>query len=82
MALGRRRRKVVVPLRIALPSIFLCPKCGNKAVRIEMMKEKAKALVQCGNCGLKEELTIASCSEPVDIYCKFTDHFYKGQGKV
>jgi len=47
-----------------------------------MMKEKAKALVQCGNCGLKEELTIASCSEPVDIYCKFTDHFYKGEGKV
>lgn len=78
--LGRRRRRVVVPLRIKVPKIFLCPRCGKKAVRIEMMKGKARALVQCGNCGLKEELTITPSSEPVDIYCKFTDHFYKGTG--
>lgn len=76
--LGRRRRRVVAPIKITLPKFFLCPKCGKKSVRIEMMKEKARALVQCGDCGLKEEFTIAPHSEPVDIYCKFTDHFYKG----
>lgn len=75
-----RRRRVAVPLRIKLPKFFLCPRCGKKAVRIEMMKEKARALIQCGNCGLKEELTITPSYEPVDIYCKFTDHFYKDAG--
>jgi len=63
-----------------LPKVFLCPRCGKKAVRIEMIKEKTRAFIQCGNCELKEELTIAPSSEPVDIYCKFTDNFYKGTG--
>lgn len=40
-----------------------------------------KALIQCGNCELKEELTSTPSDEPVDVYCKFIDHFYGESSK-
>jgi transcription elongation factor Elf1 len=40
---------------------------------------KGKALVQCGNCGLKEEIPATPSNKPVDIFCKFIDHFYRGE---
>jgi len=75
--IGRRRRRVVRIYRRTLPTIFQCPKCGNNAVGITMMKERA--LVQCGNCGLKEEIPATPSNKPVDIFCKFIDHFYRGE---
>ena len=75
--IGRRRKKVTKIPRRTLPKIFQCPKCGNKGIGITIKNNKA--LVQCGNCNLKEEIESTPSDEPVDVYCKFIDHFYRGE---
>ena len=42
-----------------------------------MKKNIGKALILCGVCKLKEELDAPKFCEPIDIYCIFTDNFYK-----
>ena len=74
--MGRRKRRVVKIPKKKLPQIFVCPKCGKESVKIAIAPGVTNATVQCGSCGLKEQLTITRVDQPVDIYCRFIDKFY------
>jgi len=74
----RRRRKVVRVVRRSLPKVFVCPRCGGHSIKVTMDETKLAANIQCSLCGLKGELPASSTTQPVDIYCKFSDMFYSG----
>jgi len=74
--MGRRRRKVIRIPRRKLPAVFLCPKCGKQAIRVEILKGGGVAEINCGSCGLNDEVRIDKPLATVDAYCKFTDRFY------
>jgi len=74
--LGRRRRRVIKVVKRKLPTVFSCPSCGEEAIRVVMSRGKSHALIQCGECGLKQEAEISPADQMVDVYCRFTDKFY------
>ena len=59
-----------------LPKVFLCPRCGKEAIKIETSKNSEKAVVKCGSCGLVVEMTKNKPFEEVDVYCNFIDDYY------
>ncbi len=74
--MGRRRKKVVRIPKKRLPKLFACPKCGKETVRVEIVRDQARAIVGCGSCGLKEEFPIKPAQGEIDVYCMFTDKLY------
>ena len=74
--MGRRRRRVVRVPRRNLPKSFSCPRCGKKAITVEIQRAEGKAIVSCGSCEVKEHFTIKPAHGPVDVYCMFSDKTY------
>ena len=74
--MGRRRRRVVRIVKKKLPTVFVCPKCGEEAVRVTIAKDTGKAVVRCSACQLKDEFQAHPAAQMIDVYSYFTDKFY------
>ena len=75
--MGRKKSNRPVRTRPlpSIPRIFDCPRCEATAIRISV--ETDVALVECGNCLLKQTITnIKAIEESVDIYGSFVDEYY------
>lgn len=73
--MGRRRRRVAKVVKKKLPTIFICPACGEESVRVNLKSGSGKALIQCGSCKIKDEFQVSSSTGIVDVYCMFTDKY-------
>ncbi len=74
--MGRRRRRVIRIVKKKLPTVFVCPRCGEEAVRVTIAKDTGKATVLCALCNLKDEFPAHPAAQPIDVYSYFTDRFY------
>jgi transcription elongation factor Elf1 len=74
--MGRRRKRAIRIPKKALPKVFLCPRCGAETVNILFGKNNPIAKVDCGGCGLKDEIKCSRVMGLVDVYCKFVDNFH------
>jgi transcription elongation factor Elf1 len=74
--MGRRRRRVVRIVKKKLPTVFVCPRCGEEAVRVTIAKDTGKATVLCALCNLRNEFQAHPAAQPIDVYSYFTDVFY------
>lgn len=75
--MGRKKSNRPVRTRQlpTIPRIFDCPRCEATAIRISMQADVA--LVECGNCLLRQTVTgLKSIEEPVDIFGHFVDDYY------
>ena len=59
-----------------LPTVFVCPRCGEEAVRVSIDKQTGKAIVACAICQLKDEFQAHPQAQAIDVYSYFTDRFY------
>ena len=74
--MGRRRRRVIRIVKKKLPTVFVCPRCGEEAVRVSIDKATGKAKVLCAICQLKDEFDAHPRAQAIDVYSYFTDRFY------
>lgn len=59
-----------------LPTVFVCPRCGEEAVRVTIAKDTGHATVLCALCNLKDDFPAHPAAQPIDVYSYFTDRFY------
>ena len=74
--MGRRRRRVVRIVKKKLPTVFVCPRCGEEAVRVTIAKDTGHATVLCALCNLKDDFPAHPAAQAIDVYSYFTDKFY------
>ncbi|HYY92271.1 MAG TPA: transcription elongation factor 1 family protein [Candidatus Dormibacteraeota bacterium] len=74
--MGRRRRRVVRIVKKKLPTVFICPRCGEEAVRVTIAKDTGHATVLCALCNLKDDFPAHPAAQAIDVYSYFTDKFY------
>ena len=74
--MGRRRRRVIRIVKKKLPTVFVCPRCGEEAVKVTIAKDTGRATVLCAMCNLKDEFAAHVAAQPIDVYSYFTDRFY------
>ena len=74
--MGRRRRRVVRIVKKKLPTVFICPRCGEEAVRVTIAKDTGHAIVLCALCNLKDDFPAHPAAQAIDVYSYFTDKFY------
>ena len=74
--MGRRRRRVIRIVKKKLPTVFVCPRCGEEAVRVTIAKDAGHATVPCALCNLKDDFPAHPAAQAIDIYSYFTDRFY------
>lgn len=77
---GRRRKKKVIKIyKPKIPTVFICPICGNKSLNIKIQRKKKMGAVFCGSCNVKWEANLQGFEEKIDIYHKFFDAFSEGK---
>ena len=59
-----------------LPTVFICPRCGEEAVRVTIAKDTGHATVLCALCNLKDDFPAHPAAQAIDVYSYFTDRFY------
>src|SRR5882672_9977759 len=74
--MGRRRRRVIRIVKKKLPTVFVCPRCGEEAVRVTIAKDTGHATVLCALCNLKDDFPAHPQAQAIDVYSYFTDRFY------
>src|SRR5260370_1398746 len=74
--MGRRRRRVIRIVKKKLPTVFVCPRCGEEAVRVTIAKDTGYATVLCALCNLKDDFPAHPAAQAIDVYSYFTDRFY------
>jgi transcription elongation factor Elf1 len=56
--------------------VFVCPRCGEEAVRVTIAKDTGHATVLCALCNLKDDFPAHPAAQAIDVYSYFTDRFY------
>ncbi len=80
--MGRRKtKKIVVRPKPKVPTVFNCPACGKKAVKVEISKTEKTATVKCGACKMELTIPAHALMEPVDAYGEFVDAFKRAEIK-
>ncbi len=74
--MGRRRRRVIRIVKKKLPTVFVCPRCGEEAVRVTIAKDTGHATVLCALCNLKDDFPANPAAQAIDVYSYFQDRFY------
>src|SRR5467141_1688710 len=74
--MGRRRRRVIRIVKKKLPTVFVCPRCGEEAVRVTIAKDTGHATGLCALCNLKDDFPAHPAAQAIDVYSYFTDRFY------
>src|SRR5437879_13764627 len=69
-------RRVIRIVKKKLPTVFVCPRCGEEAVRVTIAKDTGHATVLCALCNLKDDFPAHPAAQAIDIYSYFTDRFY------
>jgi transcription elongation factor Elf1 len=77
--MGRRRRKVIKRVSKRIPTLFTCPRCGNRSIRITLDRRQNEATVRCGRCGINDKLDAGKLTEQVDVYGEFIDKYYSSK---
>jgi transcription elongation factor Elf1 len=74
--MGRRRRKVIKRVSKRIPTLFTCPSCGNRSIKITVDRDQHEATVRCGHCGINTKFNAGKLTEQVDVYGEFIDKYY------
>ena len=79
MGRRKRRKKIIPRLKKKIPKIFICPNCGQKAVKVTINKSKNTVLVKCGYCNISAKYEYNPTLQEVDYYSKFVDDYNEGK---